>query len=141
MKKTFIIRKDDIDRRGFAADFIHALDMNKNWRVTIVPLTKQRSLDQNAYIHSVPLKLISDHTGHSIDDMKEYLCGEFTGWREFMLGNREMRRPILTTSQMNTVQMFDFIEWLQWWGMDTLGIFIPPPEKQDDESTIPTDSR
>jgi hypothetical protein len=131
--KRFIIHKEDSLRRLNAQDYINNLDPRKKWRVEITEYRERRSLDQNAYIHGVPLKMISDETGYSMEDIKEYLCGEFTGWREVTVFGKAKAKPFLTTSQMDKKQMTDFIEWLQWWASETLNMNIPSPNEMGDE--------
>ena len=64
------------------------------WRIEIKEYRKRRSNEQNAYIHAVPLKLICDKTGYTVEDMKEFLCGEFTGWDEYTVMGRKKVRPL-----------------------------------------------
>jgi hypothetical protein len=90
---------------------------------------KKRSLDQNAYIHAVPLKMMSDKTGYSVDDIKTFMCGEFSGWRETEIFGRKRAKPMLSTSDMDSKQMSDFIEFLIWFGADKMGISIPYPNE------------
>jgi hypothetical protein len=131
--KRFIIHHNDAIRRENARQYIDGLDPNRKWRIEIAEYRQRRSLDQNAYIHAVPLKIISEHTGYSMDEIKEYLCGEFTGWEEHEVFGKKKVRPRLTTSQMNTKQMTDFIEWMQWFASSTLNLRIPSPNEYEGE--------
>ena len=128
--KRFIIHKQDAIRRENAMAYIYDLDPGKSWEVEIKEHRKKRTLDQNAYIHAVPLKMISDKTGYDIEDIKTYLCGEFTGWNEYELFGRKRVKPVKTTSQMNTQEMTQFIEWMIWYGADKMGITIPYPSEE-----------
>lgn len=131
--KRFIIHKQDALRRENCRQYIDELDPNRKWRVEIKEYRKQRSNEQNAYIHAVPFALICEHTGYTIDDMKEYLCGEFTGWETYEVMGKKKQRPIQTTSQMDTRVMTNFIDWLQWWASSTLNLRIPSPNEWDGE--------
>jgi len=131
--KQFVIHKDDYIRRNNTCEFINLLDPKKKWRVTIKQYRKNRSLDQNAYIHAVPLKLLSDHTGFSMDEIKEFMCGEFMGWYDYKIFEKVMSRPIKTTSQMDTSEMSKFIEFMQWYGSSKLNLYIPSPNEWDGE--------
>lgn len=131
--KRFVIHKQDALRRENCRQFIDELDPNKKWRVEIKEYRRQRSTEQNAYIHAVPLKLMSDHTGYTIDEMKEYCCGEFAGWEDYTIFGVTRPRPIKTTSQMNTKEMTEFIEWMQWFGSSTLNLYIPSPNEYEGE--------
>ena len=131
--KQFVIHKQDSLRRENCRQYIDELDPNRKWRVVIKEYRKQRSLYQNAYIHAVPLMLISEHTGYSINEIKEYLCGEFMGWEDYEMFGEIHKRPIKTTSQMNTKQMTEFIEFMQWWGSHQLNLRIPSPNEWEGE--------
>jgi len=131
--KRFVIHKDDYMRREGARVWIDNLDPNKKWAVEIKEYRRKRSNDQNAYIHAVPLKLISDHTGYTMEEVKEWLCGEFMGWEEYQLVDKLMHRPLKTTSQMNTAEMTGFIEYMQWYGSSKLNLNIPSPNEWDGE--------
>jgi hypothetical protein len=131
--KRFIIHKNDSERRENCLQFINVLDPNKMWGVEIKLYRKKRSNDQNAYIHAVPLKVIAEHVGETVEEMKEYLCGEFTGWVEYEVMGRKKTRPVKTTSQMDTKEMTDFIEYMQWFGSFKLNLYIPSPNEWNGE--------
>jgi len=133
--KRFIIRKEDKYSlaKVNACEYVSSLDHKKSWVVEIKRYVKKRSNDQNAYIHAVPFKILVDHTGYTIDEMKEYLCGEFTGWEEYEMFGRRKVRPLRTTSQMDTLEMTNFIEWMQWWASTNLNIRIPSPNEYEGE--------
>ena len=131
--KQFIIHKEDAIRRENCLQFINALDPKRKWRVTIKEYRKKRSNEQNNYYHAVPVPMISNHIGQTIETTKEYLAGEFTGWIDFTIGDRNMSRPVKTSSQMDTKEMTDFIEFIQWWASSTLNMYIPSPNEWDGE--------
>jgi hypothetical protein len=114
--------------------YIDDLDYSKDWVVEIKQYRKKRSNCQNAYIHAVPLKIISDHTGYTMDEMKEYLCGEFAGWETYeRFDGVPQQRPIKTTSQMSTKEMTEFIDFMQWFGSSKLNLRIPSPNEWEGE--------
>ena len=131
--KRFIIHKDDHIRRDNACQFINMLDPKKKWSVEIKTYRKVRSVEQNAYIHAVPLKLFSEHTGYTMDEIKEFLCGEFMGWEKHVVMDKPMQRPLKTTSQMDTLEMTKFIEFMQWYGSSKLNLNIPSPNEWNGE--------
>jgi len=131
--KRFIIHQDDILRAENAKAYIDNLPTTRKWCVEIKEYRKKRSNDQNAYIHAVPLKLIGDHVGETLDDMKEYLCGEFFGWQDYEVMGKKKSKPLKTTSQMNTKEMTDFIDFMIWFGSSTLNLRIPSPNEWDGE--------
>ena len=126
----FIIRERDAIRRENARAAIDALDPSKEWSVEIKQYRRKRSLDQNAFMWGVPLKILSEHTGHSPDDMREYLLGEWSGWQEYEIEGRTFTKPVKnSTSQLTTLEFTKFLEWIEMWSAHKLGISIPRPNE------------
>jgi len=91
----------------------------------------QRSLDQNAYIHAVPVPIMAEHWGCTIEETKLLLMGECWGWND-VLGHRLPVKP--HTSSMNTQEASHFIEWCQVWAMTEFHVEIPLPNECDWEA-------
>ena len=66
------------DRRKF----ICALPETKAWRVVITPAKSKRSDDQNRYLNGCIYKILGEATGYERDDISEYCCGLYWGWRD-----------------------------------------------------------
>lgn len=131
--KRFIIHKDDTIRRENAKQHIDELPMDRQHVVEIKEYRKKRSLSQNAYIHAVPLAAIASASGHSLDEIKEYLCGERFGWEEYEMFGTRKQRPLRRTSDLDTKEMSDFIDWMLWWGSENLNLYIPTPGEYEGE--------
>ena len=88
----------------------------------------QRSLDQNAYIHAVPVTILADHFGYTVPEMKLVLMGECFGWHLDPISGREI--PIKpATSSMDVEECTRFIEWVIPWAMTNHGVAIPLPNE------------
>jgi hypothetical protein len=126
VKQTFVVP------HGVRAlyDALDRLDSSKKWRVTIEPYKSKRTLEQNNFLHAVPLKILCDHTGYDVDDMKHWLCGKAFGWEEYEMMGEKRKKPRLTTSQLNTEQFAWFIEWVIQWAAQELGLQIPLPNEE-----------
>lgn len=87
----------------------------------------KRSLDQNAYIHAVPIPLVAEKMGESINDAKLIMMGEKWGWHIV----RGYRLPVKGhTSEMTTAECAEFIEWAPMWAATELdGLYIPLPNE------------
>ncbi len=86
----------------------------------------KRSLDQNAYLHAVPLPLLADYWGEDIGTTKLLVLGECFGWKE----TRGQRLPIKAhTSQLTTAEFSQLIEWLPPWAMTQFNVSIPLPNE------------
>lgn len=89
----------------------------------------QRSLDQNAYLHAVPIPIFADYWGEEIETTKLLLLGECFGWKETRRGPRLPIKP--RTSRLSVPEMSHFIEWLSAWGMTEFGLRIPLPHESE----------
>lgn len=88
----------------------------------------QRSLDQNAYLHAVPLPLLACEWGEDIETAKLLILGECFGWKE----TRGQRLPIKPHTSTLTVEEFShLIEWLPPWAMLNFGVSIPLPREAE----------
>jgi len=82
-----------------ACKFIESLPLDKTWRITIEPQTKDRTSRQNRYLNGVVYKTVGDALGYERDDISEWFCGEIFGWRERSKpGGRVERVPVRTTT-------------------------------------------
>lgn len=125
--KRFVIDKDDNIRRHNCVAYIENLPINRKWVVEIKQFKKSRSIDQNAYLHGVPLTMICQETGYDMEDMKTYLLGEYTGWVTYEMFGQQRKRPVMRSHEMNTQQMNNFFEWIMWWASENLNMIIPEP--------------
>jgi hypothetical protein len=105
------------------------LSEDKPWRVTIERYVKKRSNDQNSFLHAVPLRMICDETGHEMDDMKDYLLGTAFGWEEYEVMGSPRKRPVRRSSSLNTAEFTHFLEWIEAWAAQELGMIIPRPNE------------
>lgn len=110
---------------------LNGLEETKKYKVTIQPYRKMRSIEQNSYLHAVPMKIISEHTGYEIEDLKTYLLGQAFGWEEFEMMGQRRKRPVKRgTSDLNTEEFSWFIEWLSAWAAQELELIIPMPNEE-----------
>lgn len=102
----------------------------QNVEVVVRKQRVKRSLDQNAYIHAVPVPILAEHFGESVGDMKLILMGECWGWRFDPLAGREI--PIKAhTSDMTVEECTYFIDWVIPWAMVNHGVDIPLPHEAE----------
>lgn len=90
----------------------------------------KRSRDQNDFIHAVPVRILADHFGETLPDMKLILMGECWGWRLDPICGREI--PVKAhTSDMTVEECSYFIDWIIPWAMSNHGVAIPLPNEVD----------
>lgn len=92
--------------------------------VTVRKERTRRTLDQNAYIHAVPVPMFAEEWGEDIETTKLLLLGECFGWRETQYG-RVPTKP--STAALSVDDMSHFIEWMPPWGMTNFRMNIPLP--------------
>ena len=119
-----------------AIAFLQRLPSSKSWRVEVAQYMKSRSSAQCRYLNGVAYKLIGDALGFDRDDISEYLCGQYFGWRTKPLpGGRSEQVPIRTTttdadgkrSVLSVKEFAEYVEFCQRFGAEH-GIFVPDPE-------------
>lgn len=99
----------------------------KDVEVLVRKKRTQRSLDQNAYFHAIPVPLLAEEWGEDVETAKLLILGECFGWRD-MKDGRQI--PIKPSSSALTVDEFShLIEWLPPWAMTHFRVEIPLPEK------------
>lgn len=58
------------------------LAIGKNWEVLVREKRSSRSDAQNNYLNGVAYRIIGDAIGYERDDVSEFLCGTYWGWKE-----------------------------------------------------------
>jgi len=142
--QRFALPANDPNRQRYLANcikFLGELPADKSWRVEIGPLAKPRTNDQCAYLNGVVYRVIGEALGFERDDISEYLCGEFFGWRAKELpGNRSVDVPVRTTttdesgsrSVLPVKRFAEFIDFCQRFAVNH-GIFVPDPNEAMEE--------
>lgn len=130
--KQQIIRKGDLSahHKSMAIHMIDDLPDNRTWVVRVSQYRAQRTLEQNSFLHAVPLKMISEHTGIEIDDIKAYLMGRAFGTKDVELAGETISRPMKGTSDLNTEQFAWFLDFIEAWAAQELGMIIPKPNEE-----------
>jgi hypothetical protein len=100
----------------------------KRTLISIEKYTKKRSTQQNAYYHSVCVKIISDHTGYTIKEVHELLKESFLGTKEIKIGDKTSKVPNSTT-KLSTTDFMAYIASIQQWASENLQIYLPDPNE------------
>ena len=105
----------------------------RKMEMVVRPPRTKRSLDQNAYAHKVPFRLIADEMGEEIKWVKLYILGECFGYED----RHGVRLPVETSTSGLTVAKFShLIEWMPPWALDFFDgrVYIPLPNECDWET-------
>ena len=126
--------------REQAADKLRAFVLSclpgKELRVTVEKAKKERTLPQVRYLNGVAVETLCEVLGFENEDMREYLNGEFFGWKlKHLPGGREAQVPIRTTTTdedgkrhvIEGERFQRYVEFVQRFGAEH-GIYIPDPD-------------
>ena len=97
--------------------------------VTAEKLRKHRTDAQARYYRGVVLKTIADHCGYRGSEELEALHQEMR--RRFLPKRGRLNIPVSTTD-LNTQEMTDYIEAIRDWAATELGIYVPEPNEATD---------
>ena len=136
--------EDEVRRRARAqrvATFLTGLDPKKPWEVLVRPFKRSRTNQQSRYERGVACVLLSKAVGYEPEEIHEYLCGTYFGWRQVACpktpsnprGVRDV--PIRTTTTnangerdvLSRTDFADFVDFIQRFGAKH-NVFIPDPD-------------
>ena len=90
-----------------------------------------RSLQQNRYYWGVIVEILSQHTGYEPEEVHEMLKSKFL--LRFARINEENIPYTLSTTKLSTKEFKEYIEKIQMWAAEELGIILPDPQEIDIE--------
>lgn len=125
-----------------AVSVLEGLDELVAWKVTAEPVRNERSASQNGYLWAVPNEAISEATGFEKEDVHEYLCGRFWGWKDKKVPKTPTNRtgiesvPIRTTTTnehgkrcvLSTIEFMKYVDFVQRFAAKKLGLVIRDPD-------------
>ncbi|WP_457635823.1 hypothetical protein [Persephonella sp.] len=98
-----------------------------DYYLTISKVKKQRSLNQNNYYWGVVLKIISDYTGHTEEELHESLKIKF-------LPKKFDENGLLilgSTKKLSKAEFEEYLERIRVWASQVLELSIPLPNEFD----------
>lgn len=111
--------------------FILMAHPGKPINVKVTVARPERTDPQNRYLFGVAYKILGDHMGHSVDEIHEWMCGEYFGWQDHALpGGRVTSKPLRTTTKPDKLgdrEFWDFVQYIQRRAAEA-GVYIPDPE-------------
>ena len=102
-------------------------DLDGAYVLTVKKYKANRSEEQNRYLHGVVFKIIADHTGYSLEEVKELM-------REMFLNEMKVLHGVevsigKSTTKLNKTEMNEFIEKIRDWASLELYCYIPDPNE------------
>lgn len=145
--QSIMLPVEDAVKRGARAQrlvtFFAGLDVKKSWEIIVRPFRRPRSNQQNRYERGVACVLLSKAVGYEPDDIHEFLCGTYFGWKQVRCprtpsnpaGIKDV--PIRTTTTnaegerdvLPKRDYWDFVEFIQRFGSKH-GVYIPDPDPE-----------
>lgn len=99
--------------------------------LTIERVDDMRSAVANRYYFGVVLKLIADHTGHSVDELHEDMCQRFLSRRVIKYIGKDgaiiEHSYVERSSRQDGHAFFEFVEQVRQFALDDLGVVTPCP--------------
>ena len=105
--RRYIIRSDGIQARCLRD--ISNLDYAKPHEVIVKPYKHVRSVEQNNLLHSW-IREIANETGHTVEEIKDHICAEFLGTKDYVGLDGEPRSRVVATSELSVDEMSALIE-------------------------------
>jgi hypothetical protein len=117
-----------LDNDAAFRNYIAAKFKGREVVVSVTKKTRPRSLDQNAYWWSVPVKLLSEELGYTDAQMHYALLGEYGGFQDGPTGQAVPK--VASSSQLTTEEFAKLIDWVLDWAPSQLGVVIPEPDPE-----------
>jgi hypothetical protein len=119
----------DPDARVQIADYLRTFP-GMTVDVVIRKHRKQRSLDQNSYLHAEPFPKLAKAWGESVERTKFICMGQFWGWEPCAVKGVRVFLPVKAhTSDMTVEECTTFIDWLLPWALEEHGVSILLPDE------------
>lgn len=143
-QRVFLPIEDEVRRKVHAqrvATFLQGLDCRRSWEVLVRPFKRSRTNQQSRYERGVACLLLADATGYEPEEVHEYLCGTYWGWKQVSCpktpsnpsGVKDV--PLRTTTTnfkgerdvLSKQDFADFVAFIQRFGAKH-NVYIPDPD-------------
>ena len=128
-------REEAIER---VAQTLRFFQLGKPVNVKMTIARPERTPPQLRYLWGVAYKMLADKFDFEPEEISEYLCGNFFGWRVKKLpGGRSQEVPMRTTTVdedgnpdvIDGKRFWEYVEWIQRVGARQ-GVVIPDPDPE-----------
>ncbi len=128
--------KDREETIARVAEVLRFFQLGKPVNVKMTIARPERTLPQLRYLWGVPYRMLSEAFGFEPEEISEYLCGTYWGWKPRKLpGGRSHEVPIRTTTEdedgnrdvIDGKAFWDYVAWIQRVGARQ-GVVIPDPD-------------
>ncbi len=99
----------------------------KDVHVVIKEHRHPRSINQNNYYWGVVLEIISEHTGHTADEVHEIFKNKYLSEEKEFAGDKVLVAK--STTALNTVEFNEYLEKVKQFAATELSCFVPEPNE------------
>jgi len=132
--QSFVLQRGPRNLTRLVA-FLSSLATDKEFKVSIGLVRKERSVDQNKALYGVAYKALSEFTGYRALELHDHFLRAYFGEVEFeVMGIKHVRPRRTTTTDeegnrqvLSTIEFADYYRFLQQQGAE-LGCWVPDPD-------------
>jgi len=99
--------------------------------VVIDKVKKGRSVQQNKYLWGVCYKIISDHTGYSLQEVHQICAKNYLSYEKESKLSGNTKEFIKSTTSLTVKEMDGYLEDIKRFASVQLNLFIPDPNQVD----------
>jgi len=109
--QRYILKNRAYQVRWRVIEHIELLDLEKGvpYEVIVRPYKSIRSVEQNNLLHSW-IREIANETGHTVEEIKDHICSEFLGSKDYVGLDGEPKSRVVATSELSVEEMSALIE-------------------------------
>jgi hypothetical protein len=114
------------DDKNKALNRISLLVLEKPWEIEIKPYKKNRSLKQNR-LYFKWMKIIGDELGYESEEVHAIMADKFLTDKFVEYGGKQIKQD-KSTSRLNTKEFTDYLQRIDRFVAQQLGIVLPVPD-------------
>jgi len=109
--QRYILKNRAYQIRWRVIEHIESLDLEGDtpYEVIVRPYKSSRSVEQNNLLHSW-IREIANETGHTVEEIKDHICAEFLGSKDYVGLDGEPKSRVVATSELSVEEMSALIE-------------------------------
>ena len=109
--QKYLLKHRAYQVRWRVIEHIEMLDLEGDtpYEVIVRPYKSSRSVEQNNLLHSW-IREIANETGHTVEEIKDHICAEFLGTKDYVGLDGEHKSRVIATSELSVEEMSALIE-------------------------------
>ena len=109
--QKYLLKHRAYQVRWRVIEHIETIDLEGDtpYEVIVRPYKSSRSVEQNNLLHSW-IREIGNETGHTVEEIKDHICAEFLGTKDYVGLDGEHKSRVIATSELSVEEMSALIE-------------------------------